>query len=236
MNQIIQKFKTFFKNKRYRYIAGILVSVIIVVLIIYLFNPFNLFPTLKKVEQPAPKARVIEDEPIIPQTEQVSPVDGRIIEKGKYDIPLVPKSEEEEVVVVKAKLTVKGSYDLAGDKAKEWSEDAKLVFIKSLGAVDLEGKSSGWQVVFGSKAKKMGYEIIIQADKIFSQKEIKSDSYGYDLPENWYDSGSAIASLQELPQFSDATVSSITFYYNIDGKNWGYALATSRGTTSMPVE
>lgn len=232
MAQIIQKLKTFFENKKYRY-AAVVVGVIIIALLIYFFN---LFPTLKKVVQFGPQAKIIDDEPIIPQTERVSPVDGRIIQRGNYDTPLVPKSGEEEVFVVKAKLTVKGSYDSTVVKAKEWSEDAKLIFIKSLGAVDLGGKSSQWQIIFGSKNKKKGYELIIQADKIVSQKEIKSDSFGYDLPKNWYDSNGAVASLQGLPQFSDATVSSINFYYNLDGKKWAYALSTSRGTTSMPVE
>ncbi|MEK7149901.1 MAG: hypothetical protein AAB757_02945 [Patescibacteria group bacterium] len=233
MDKIIQKLKTFFENKQNRYVAGIIFGVIIIALFIYFFN---LFPVLEKIIQFGSQVKVIDDELVIPQTERVSPADGRIIQKGSYDTLLVPKSEEEEVLVVKAKLTVKGSYDSAIVRAKEWSDDAKLVFIKSLGAIDLGGKSSGWQIVFGSKTKKTGYEIIIQADKIISQKEIKSNSFGYDLPKNWYDSNSAIASLQGLPQFSDATVSSINFYYNLDGKKWGYALSTSRGTTSMPVK
>ena len=63
-----------------------------------------------------------------------------------------------------------------------------------------------------------------------------STSYGYTLPQNWYDSGDALLSLKTEPQFKDATVSSLNFYYNEDGKRWAYALSTSNGTLSMPVK
>lgn len=236
MDQIIQILKNLFKDNRNRYIAVIIVGVIMIALIIYFFNPFNVLPALKKIIQSSPDIKVIDDQPIIPQTEQVGFIDGRIIQKGDYDTFLFPNSEREAVVIVKAKLTVKGSYDLAVVKAREWSPDIKLIFIKSLGAIDLEGKSSGWQIVFGSKAKKSGYEIIVQADQVISQKEIKSDLFGYDLPENWYDSNEAIKSIQSLPQFSSATISAINFFYSNDAKQWRYGLATSIGNSSIPVK
>lgn len=232
MDQIIQKLKTFFENKKYRY-ATIVAGVIIFVLIIYFFN---LFSVLEKIIQFGPQARVINDKPIIPKTERINFIDGRIIQKGDYNTPLVPKNEGEKVVVVKAKLTLKGSYDSSVVKATEWIQDAKLVFIKSLGAVDLGGKSSQWQIIFGSKTKKAGYEIIIQEDRIISQKEIKSDSFGYDLPSNLIDSDKIISILQILPHFSDATVSAVSLYYNTDGKVWRYILATSRGPTSTSAQ
>ncbi len=115
MDKIIQKLKTFFENKQNRYVAGIIFGVIIIALFIYFFN---LFPALEKIIQFGSQVKVIDDELVIPQTERVSPADGRIIQKGSYDTLLVPKSEEEEVLVVKAKLTVKGSYDSAIVRAK----------------------------------------------------------------------------------------------------------------------
>ena len=73
-------------------------------------------------------------------------------------------------MVSKAVLTVKGSYNLEARSGK-WSSDAKLVFVKSLGAITLEGKSSQWQIVFMSKTKTgKGYEIIVQEDQVVSQK------------------------------------------------------------------
>ena len=154
--------------------------------------------------------------------------------KKEYEIII---TEGEKVVVTKAVLTVKGSYDKSRSEAEAWSKDAKLVFVKSLGAVTLEGKSSQWQLVFSSPTKsKKGYEVIIQEDNIVSKKEIDSNAVGGTVPSTLKDSDYAIKTLQDLPQFSDATVSSISLYYNSDGGVWRYALATSRGTTSTSAE
>jgi hypothetical protein len=121
---------------------------------------------------------------------------------------------------------------------EQWSADSKLIFIRSLGALGLDGKSSAWQIVCGSQEKKKGLEIIIQADKIISQKEITAETYGFDLPQNWYDSNEAIASLQNLVQFYNDTISSISFYYSSAGDSWAYGLATGQAekTTSMWVK
>lgn len=179
--------------------------------------------------------KVIEEKIVIPETTRVSVEEARVPDGAGYAVPLVPKTKEEHIIVSKAVLTIKGSYDIAVKEGMKWAPDAKLIYIKSLGAITIEGKSSTWQIAIGSKEKKKGYEIIIQEDKIISQKEIESNSYGFDLPGEWYDSNDAVISLQTLPQFSDATISSLSFYYNTDGKKWGYVFATSRGTTSMPV-
>ena len=224
--------RIFFQNKKIIYV----IIAIVIVLTIGIIYIFDLLPeSLKKTIFFGPKGTVIEENLVIPNTEKIAVVEGRFVSPGTYQTPLVPKSDAEEIIAPKAVYTARNGYDVSINEARKWSADAKLIFIKSLGAITLEGKSSQWQIVFGSKTKKKGYEIIIQADKVVSQKEIPSDSFGYDLPKNWYDSGEAIKSLQTMPQFSDAAVSSISFYYNTDGKNWGYGLATSRGTTSMPV-
>lgn len=181
------------------------------------------------------KKTVVEESLKTLDTKSVSIVDGRVPNTDAYNTPIAPKSEKEKVIVPGAILTLKDSYQRAETIALEWSQDAKLVFIKSYGAVTLEGKSSQWQVVFGSKEKKAGYEIVIQKDAVFSKKEIESKEYGYDLPNNWYDAQDAILSIQTMPQFQESTISGINFVYNADGKIWGYALATSNGTVSVPV-
>lgn len=183
------------------------------------------------------KPKVVEEKLIIPETQEITGGEGRVIDQGPVEVPLVPKSEGEKVVVSNAILSVKGSYNLAIAEAKKWADDAILVFVKSLGAVTLEGKSSQWQLAFFSEAKQnKGYEIIIQGDQIVSRKEIDSVANGADLPSAWKDSSEIVVSLQELPQFSDATISSINLYYNTDGKIWRYVLSTSRGNTSMSAE
>ncbi|MDP3057818.1 MAG: hypothetical protein Q8N37_04890 [bacterium] len=220
----------------------ILVVFIVVILAaaVYVVSP-EIFQGLKTgggvVNLPPEKPKVIEEKLVIPETEKITGGEGRTVDQGPVEVPLVPKTESEKVVVSKAVLTVKGSYDLAVLEANKWASDASLIFIKSLGAVTLEGKSSQWQLAFSSKTKSSkGYEIIIQGDQIVSKKEIDSAASGADLPSVWRDSGEVIISLQELPQFSTATVSTINLYYNTDGKLWRYVLSTSRGNTSMSAE
>jgi hypothetical protein len=209
-------------------------SIIVVVLIIGVVL-WNVSPAFRKKITFFEKPKVIQETLVIPDTKQVEVNAGRIPSTDKYAVPLVPITEGQKVIVPNAVVTLKGSYTIALPAATKWSKDASLVFLNSGGAVTLEGKSSMWQVVFGSALKKKGYEVIIQADKIVSEKEIASTEYGYALPNNWYDAGDAIISIQTEPQFAKATVSSINFFYNKDGKRWGYALGTSNGTTSMPV-
>ncbi|MBI4993605.1 hypothetical protein HZC33_01425 [Candidatus Wolfebacteria bacterium] len=212
-------------------ILFILVAIIILASAgIYFGLPSKLF---KRVEILKNGGVVVEENLVIPDTKKISLIESRIVTAGNFETTLMPKNDGEKIIVSGAVLTIKGSYEVSIVEAKKWANDAKLVFIKSLGAVNLEGKSSEWQAIFGSKEKKKGYEIIIQADKIVSQKEIESELGGFDLPQIWQDSGFAVAALQALPQFSDATISSITFYYSNDAQKWGYAFATSKGTTSM---
>lgn len=219
-------------------ILAVVIVIAFVVAGIYVWYP-DVFKSLTrpateiKREQP----KVIEEILEIPQTEKITGTEGRTIEEGSVDVPLVPKSEGEKVIVSKAVLTVKGAYSLASAEAQKWSPDTKLVFIKSLGAVTLEGKSSQWQLAFSSAAKKdKGYEVIIQSDQVVSKKEIDSTAVGADVPANLNDSDVAVQTLAEMPQFSDATISTINLYYNADGKIWRYALSTSKGTTSVIAE
>lgn len=222
-------------NKKFIYIIAVIVIIIVIVIVLY-FTGLIPSGVLKKLEfKKGPQ--VIEENLIIPDTQKITGGEGRTTESGNYNVSLVPKTEAEKIIVSKAVLTLKGSYDLAKSEAEKWSTDAKLAFIKSLGAITLEGKSSQWQLAFSSKTKpKKGYEIIIQADQIVSLREIESVAIGADLPKAWIDSWEAIKLLQDLPQFSEATISSISLYYNIDGKIWRYALSTSRGTTSVSAE
>ena len=219
-------------NKKTSYIVlGVIIIAALVAVALYVSGVIKP-PSfeVKKEEKP----RVIEENLVIPDTKNIVGTEARMItDNGAVDVPLVPKNEGEKVIVSKAVLTIKGAYYLAAPEAQSWSDDATPVFIKSLGAVTLEGKSSQWQIAFASADKKAGYEVVIQGDKIVSQKEIESTILGAALPENLKDSDTAIVALQELPQFSDATISSINLYYNTDGKVWRYTLSTSRGTTSM---
>jgi len=227
------------QNKKLVVILAIFVIVVIAAAI-YIISP-DKFSTLKNLsrtiglEKGTPQ--IVEENLVAPETKKITGSEGKTASSGPVEVPLVPKTESEKVIVLKAALTVKGTHNLASIEAQKWSSDAKLVFIKSLGAVTLEGKSSQWQSVFSSKTKaKKGFEIIIQEDKVVSKKEIDSNAVGADLPKIWKDSGEAIISLQELPQFFDATISAINLYYNTDGKVWRYVLSTSRGITSSSVE
>lgn len=227
------------QNKKLVIIA--VVAIAIVGSAIYYFSVGGLLPSKKVNVAPENKPRVvIEENLVIPKTEKISEAEGKVTNFGAADaveVPLAPKNDSEKVIVPKAILTVKSSYDLAQSQAAKWAADAQLVFIKSLGAITLDGKSSQWQLAFFSPVKKgKGYEIIIQADQIASEKEITSNAKSANFPKNWYDSDEAIKSIQTMPQFANATISFISFTYDPDSEGWLYVLANSDGqTTSMPV-
>lgn len=222
----------------------IILLVAVIIIVLATLGVYFVFPdafkalTRQVAEIKRDQPRVIEENLVIPETERISGGEGRLAADGEsVDVPLVPKNEGEKVIVSKAVLTTKGSYNLATQEVLKWSAGSKLALIKSLGAINLDGKSSQWQLIFVSDDKKgKGYEVIVQADQIVSKKEIDSTAVGAELPKNWFDSDGAIKSLQDLPQFSDATVSSVSFYYNTDGKLWEYALSTSRGVTAISVQ
>ena len=184
-------------------------------------------------------AVTVQENLVIPDTQQISVVSFRVlVDYDAYDVPLVPKNDSERVIVPNAILTLKEAYAKSLGSAISWASDAKLVGIRSIGSITLDGKSSMWQVAFGSLSKKKGYEVIVQGDSIVSQREVAwvgSGDYGYNVPMNWYDAADALVSISSSPRFKDATVSSVTFYYDMDEKNWGYVLATSYGTNSMWV-
>jgi hypothetical protein len=221
-------------QKKAIYITVGIIVVLAGLLALYFFGGFSF---VKKTLHIGLQPTVVQENLVIPDTQKITGNEGRAVEKGSVSVSLVPKDESQQVIVAKAVLTVKGSYALAAPEAQKWSSDAKLVFVKSLGAITLEGKSSQWQVVFAAKSKtKKAYETIIQSDQIVSKKEISSTSFGADVPASIKDSGDAIKDLQSLPQFSNATVSSIHLYYNLDAKAWFYSFATSLGTTSGPAQ
>lgn len=221
------------KNKIYYAVAGTFI-LLFIIMGIYFFGGFTF---VKKTLHLGPQGTVVQENLVIPNTQKVNGVEGRFMVNGNVQTPLMPKNESQQIVVEKAILTLKGCYNLAALEAQKWSADAKPVFIKSLGAVTLEGKSSQWQIIFSSASKpKKGYEIIVQADQIVSKKEIDSTAVGADFPNNLKDSVEAIKVLQELPQYSDATLSAISLYYNADGKIWRYTLSTSKGLTSAAAQ
>lgn len=182
------------------------------------------------------KPTVITENIVIPNTTTINAGDARVASGDKYAVSLVPKSKSEEIIVPNAILTLRESYDLAIVEGKKWADDANLAYIKSLGAVTLEGKSSTWQVVIGSKTKKKGYEVIVQGSAVLSQKEVDSKDYGGAVPDPWKDLAVVIRELQSHPLYQNATVSEVNFYYNLDNKKWYYAIATSKGMSSIGLE
>jgi len=181
--------------------------------------------------------RVIEETLVIPDTQEVHGTDARMLEQGAVAVPLVPKSEEEKVIVPRAELTLKGGYAAAAQTAEAWDTDALLVFVKSLGAITLDGKSSSWQVMFFSPNKnEVGYEVVLQGKEIVSKKEILSEAQGAALPQNWKDLGEVISELQQHPLYQDASVTAASFHLNPDNKQWYYNILTSKGSSAIAVE
>lgn len=189
-------------------------------------------------ESLAPKAKtqkIVADTFVPLDTVAIPAGNGRSLELAKVGMPIDPSKFTVDFVAPEAKLTVKDGYNLALPLAQSWSADAKLVFIKSVGTATGEGKAVEWQVVFGSKIKKAGYEVVIFGDQVRSQKTIASKSFGHEVPRRWFDSSGAVISLRTMPQFSTAVISGINFFYNDDAKGWMYGLATSQGVTGIDV-
>lgn len=181
--------------------------------------------------------RIIEETIKIPTESSQTNTDGLFPNKEAYNVPFVSQNSGEQVVVSGAVLTPRGAYLIALPVAQSWSPDAKLIFIKSLGTVMVDGKSLGWQVVFGSKTKKLGYEVVIDREMVVVQKEIPSKVFGADVPTNFAerDAGWAIGRLAENPQFINATMTGLNFVYNLDAKAWDYVIAHSFGGSSVRV-
>ncbi len=213
--------------------AGGGVIIALIALGIYMWQTSPMF---KRAVTFFEKPTVITENIVIPNTTVTRAGDARVASPDKYAVPLVPKTRGEEIVVPNAILTLRESYDLAIIEGKKWASDANLAYIKSLGAVTLEGKSSTWQVVMGSKTKKKGYEVIIQGNTILSQKEVDSKDYGGTIPASWKDLATVIKELQSHPLYQNATISEVNFYYNLDNKKWYYAIATSKGMSSIGLD
>ncbi len=230
------------KNLKYKkIIIGAIIAAVFLAAIIFIIILFtshnNITTNNNQVREAAFLGIVINDDVKIPDTKNIAPNAGEIVARGDYAVKLQPTSEEEEVLVTKAKLTLKEAYSTAEASARAWSSDARLAFINSNGALGLDGRSSSWQIVFNSQRIASGYEIIITEDKIVSSKQVTSESEGNEPPVNWYDSNEAIASLSTMPQFSDEYLSALTFYYSVSAESWAYALAlTDNKTVSMWVK
>lgn len=212
-------------HKRISWITISLVAVLVVGTIVYYGGPRNAERAIFYNE------RIVRETPAPRVVDSVSVASGRKIISTGETIPFIGDKR----VVIEGGKTSKEGYMIAEPIALAWSDDAKLVYIHSLGTVTTEGVSSGWEIAFGSKTKMNGYVITVAVGKIIEEKEVTSTSSGFGLPKNWYDSGDAIKSLQSLSQFSDATLNSLIFFYSEDGDVWQYALSTSRGNTTMLV-
>lgn len=214
----------------------IIVSVIIIAsaLSVYLWQTS---PSFKKAVLFFEKPVVVTESIRIPDTVYVTGGEGWYPNKDSYQVPLAPKSEGERVEVTGAVLTTRGVYLVVLPVAQEWATDAELVMIKSLSAVTLDGRSQGWQVIFGSQKNKKGYEIIVERETLVSKKEIPSSVYGATVPKNFEerDSAWAIAQLAMNPQFQSATMTGLNLTYSTDAQAWEYIIANSFGGSSVRV-
>lgn len=184
-------------------------------------------------------AVIIHENLVIPATQEISIWYFRSTTNfGAYEVPLVPKDDSERVIIPNAIFTLKEAYGKSLDSAIGWASDARLAGIRSIGTVTLDGRSSLWQIGYGSNLKKSGYEILIDGNSIVSQREVAwmgTGDYGYNIPINWYDGVEAVKAINTLPQFKDATISGINLYFNEDSIKWGYSIISSIGVVSMPI-
>ncbi len=226
----------YFKDKKNIAIAVIAVLIIVTIILVILSFRNNNQVKTGVIDLKNFKGQIIDDVIKIPNTTVISNTEGEVVPRGEYNIKLQPQFETEQAYILKAKLTLKEAYGVSDVAAIKWASDSKLVFIKSNGALGLDGRSSSWQIVFSSPQNKRAYEVIISGDQIVSAKEVDSLISGFDLPVNWYDSYEAIASLRTAPQFASDTISAISFYYSGAEKSWAYGVADGDKTTAMWVK
>lgn len=226
-------------NKKITIVLIVVVVMALLAILLYFFKPSVLNIITKPIGIDTTRPTVIDNEQlVIPDTQKITGAEGRVIEKGSVEVLLTPQNEGEKIVVPKAILTVVGVYDMAKGEAEKWSGDTLPVFIKSLGAVTLDGKSSQWQAVFSSTAKKgKGYEIIIQGDAIVSQKELGSSAKGVVFPVGMKDSGDFIKEMQGMPHLEGATISSMILSSKPESTDskWRFSISTSKGTATFQI-
>lgn len=230
--------KTTNQNKKIVY--AVVIGVLIIAMAIAATYFFGGISSFKKTFHVGINKKIIDERILTPDTKKINWVDGKILSSGEYAIPLNPEIRGEEIIVPNAINTIIGAYEIALPGSLEWSRDAKLAFIKSLGAVTLDGKSSSWQVVFASISKKKKvFEAIIQKNEIISEKEIDSSVVviGADVPSKWPDVADFIRILQSRAVFSDATVTSFLFGSTPESTDtkWWLSLNTSKGVVTFEI-
>lgn len=214
-------------NPHVRLVLGVVFATLLVFGMLYLLRNHLPFPFIGQ-------GVVVNEALILPETTEVGRHAGRVVVSGAYRAPINP-TPTTRVISSRAIYSLKEAHQLVEERARAWAPDAALVSIQSLGVITEEGRSGEWQLFFASKARGTGIEFIVYEDAIAREKEVASAGSGFALPSDWYDSGEALRSLRGMPQFEKATVSSLNFFYNEDGERWGYVLATSLGTVSIPV-
>lgn len=216
---------------------GIVVAILALVGALYFFKPSLLNIFTQQIGIDVERPMVVTETVKIPDTKVFTGGEGWYPNKDAYQVPLAPKSDGEQVVVTGAVLAVRGVYLLTLPIAQNWASDAKLVMINSLSTVALDGKSQGWQVIFGSQKNKKGYEIIVERETAVSKKEIPVSVYGADIPKNFAerDAAWAITLLAGNPQFQSASMTGLNFVYSTDAQAWDYIIASSLGGTAVRV-
>ncbi|MEI7498446.1 MAG: hypothetical protein WCK11_04140 [Candidatus Falkowbacteria bacterium] len=202
------------KNKKFIYIiAGLVVMLLIMSLV---------------------RWRVIEREKGVVVTESLvdlaeiksaSAVTGRTLQPSNYLTPLSPKNAEERRQYPLAIFTLEEVMNQMLADARRWSADAKPLYIHSAGAVGLDGKSSQWQAVFTSRLKNAAFELVYRGDSLWRQSQITKQDEGENLPVTLPSTRLQIMSNSDLPQFSNRSMTSIGWYYNLDAKKWFYQIA-----------
>ncbi|NTW22241.1 hypothetical protein HGA34_01695 [Candidatus Falkowbacteria bacterium] len=215
----------------------IILSVIGSILLLTVILVFVQSRTFKRLAPLLIGGRVIEEELTIPELKSATDVDGRLMSSSRFLTPLVPKSARDRVIVPLADLTLKQGLAVARLNAGYWSDDAKLMYAKSSGAVTLEGKSSQWLYVFGSEKKRAALGVVVRGKEVVANLELAADNYGHDLPGDWLDVSEAIASLANTPGLSDRSIGGLALYHNEDSKKWSFGIALDKGqSTSVPLE
>lgn len=149
--------------------------------------------------------------------------------------PTSRQSEKLPEKITDNKMTGKEALAVAEVEAMKWQADALISKFESLAtSTSGQGRSDDWNFLFISKTKTgTGLQVMIRNRKLGGTAEVPYVGDGGELPENTMSSEEAIGKLRQIAGYENEKVSGVEMIYGPDGKQWYWAVKTSRGTVSI---
>lgn len=119
---------------------------------------------------------------------------------------------------------------LALAAARLWRDDAALSSLAAAGS-----RSERWELVFVSASTKgLGYRVVVDDNRVFSQEEISYRGVGAEFPaDDLITPEEAVRQARAIAGYEEATVEGVEAVYGAGGKIWYWGVRTDRGLVSI---